>query len=181
MPLTDAQVRNAKSNGDKPAKYADGGGLTLIVSQTSKTWMLRYRRDGKETGATLGQYPQVSLAAARRAAQEAKAARKEGIDPVLQKRRDKAKSQMIEGETFRAVADSYMKAHPNWAESHAIRFRRYIEGDANVLIGGQHVAQITSLDILSVAQRLQARGAANSAKRIIGMIGDVMGHALVLV
>ncbi len=43
MPLTDAQVRNAKTNG-KAIKLTDGGGLFLEVRSTgSKLWRYRYR------------------------------------------------------------------------------------------------------------------------------------------
>ena len=50
----------------KPGKYADGGGLFLIVGcTTSKNWFYRYWKDGKERWAGLGSFKDVSLKDAR--------------------------------------------------------------------------------------------------------------------
>ena len=43
MPLTDAEIRNAKPK-DKPYKLFDGGGLYLEVATSGgKWWRLKYR------------------------------------------------------------------------------------------------------------------------------------------
>ena len=50
----------------KPGKYADGGGLYLIVtSATSKNWSYRYWINGKERWHGLGSFKDVSLKDAR--------------------------------------------------------------------------------------------------------------------
>jgi hypothetical protein len=46
----------------KPGKYADGGGLYLIVNgPTAKNWSYRYWKDGKERWHGLGSFKDVSL------------------------------------------------------------------------------------------------------------------------
>ena len=56
MPLTDAQIRNAKA-GEKPIKLTDGGGLYLEVRPTgAKLWRYRYRIAGKENVFAVGEY-----------------------------------------------------------------------------------------------------------------------------
>ena len=70
--LSANEVKNAKDSG-KMRKLADGGGLTLVIKGESKYWWLRYRFAGNEKTLSLGSYPQVSLAAARQARDEAKA------------------------------------------------------------------------------------------------------------
>lgn len=43
IPLTDAQIRNAKPK-DKPYKLADGDGLHLLIAPNgAKRWQMRYR------------------------------------------------------------------------------------------------------------------------------------------
>lgn len=66
-PLTELQIRKAKSS-DKAYALADGNGLSLLVSPAGrKTWTIRYRlADGSRPApATIGHYPDISLADAR--------------------------------------------------------------------------------------------------------------------
>jgi len=63
--LSDAKIKNLKP-GPKLTKYADGGGLTLVVTPSGgKNWWFRYRFEGKEQTLSLGTYPAVTLLEAR--------------------------------------------------------------------------------------------------------------------
>jgi hypothetical protein len=65
MPLTDLQVRKAKTT-DKPQKFSDGGGLYLLVQPGgAKYWRLKYRFGRVEKVLALGAYPDVTLLDAR--------------------------------------------------------------------------------------------------------------------
>ncbi len=67
MKLTDIQVKNAKAD-SKPRKLSDGRGLYLYISVAGgKSWRLDYDFFGKRKTLTIGVYPQVGLADARRA------------------------------------------------------------------------------------------------------------------
>ncbi len=71
MPLTDAAIRRAKPAA-KPQKLADGGGLFLFITVAgAKSWRWKYRVAGKEKLLTLGLYPDVTLAKAREAREDA--------------------------------------------------------------------------------------------------------------
>ena len=66
MPLTDVAIRNAKPR-PKPYKLGDSLGLFLLVQPAGgKLWRLKYRVDGKERKLSIGSYPEVGLAEARR-------------------------------------------------------------------------------------------------------------------
>ena len=72
MPLTDIKIRQAKPS-DKPVKLADTAGLYLEVKPSgSKLWRYRYRIAGREYLFAIGEYPQVSLADARKARDDAR-------------------------------------------------------------------------------------------------------------
>ncbi|MEY3900076.1 MAG: hypothetical protein RI962_1231, partial [Pseudomonadota bacterium] len=63
--LTDTRVKTAKPQA-KLYKLVDERGLHLSVYPSgSKLWHMRYRFEGKEKTASLGKYPEVSLAEAR--------------------------------------------------------------------------------------------------------------------
>ena len=80
MKLTDPLIKSIKP-ADKPKKFTDGGGLNLLVTPSgSKLWRYRYRLNGKESMLSLGDYPTVTLKAARLARDEVKSLLAQGIE-----------------------------------------------------------------------------------------------------
>jgi hypothetical protein len=65
--LTDAKLRAVKSNG-KIQKISDGSGLYAYLGAKGKkiSWQVAYRFGGKQKVLTLGRYPEVGLAEARK-------------------------------------------------------------------------------------------------------------------
>ena len=93
MALTDTAVKNAKPK-EKPYKLGDSGGLFLLVQPSGgKLWRFKYRIDGKEQKLGLGTYPDVSLATARIARDEARKQLAAGADPSFEKKRAKVRAQ----------------------------------------------------------------------------------------
>ncbi len=82
--LTDAACKAATCPPVKArARFPDAGGLYLEASPAgSKRWFLKYRKDGKEMRLALGSYPDVRLADARAKQAEAKALKRNGVDPI---------------------------------------------------------------------------------------------------
>lgn len=82
--LTDVGARSAS----KPGRHADGQGLYLNVARAgSKSWVYVWREKGRHREMGLGSFPTVSLANARRKADDARRLRSDGIDPIAQRRR----------------------------------------------------------------------------------------------
>ena len=119
--LTAVKVKALSESG----RYGDGDGLYLTVRKGgSKSWILRLSaasRNGKRTDKGLGGFPAVSLAAARRKAQDLRAAADEGRAPEPRK----------DVPTFGAVADQYIEAnaptwrHPKTAKDMRARLDKY--------------------------------------------------------
>nr|WP_314862548.1 Arm DNA-binding domain-containing protein [uncultured Undibacterium sp.] len=87
-PLTETQVKSAKTTG-KPLKLSDGGGLFLLVnSDGTKYWRMAYRFGGKQKLLAFGKYGknEVSLAEARAKRDEARKLLADDIDPAQSKR-----------------------------------------------------------------------------------------------
>src|SRR5688572_30464407 len=90
--LSAAAVKNIKEEGD----YADGNNLYLRVSSSgTKSWALIYSFGGKRRELGLGSMPVVSLADARRKAEEAARLRHDGVDPKLAWSRPAASTSML--------------------------------------------------------------------------------------
>ena len=61
--LTELEVKSLTT----PGRYSDGNSLYLKVSESNrKSWLCRYRVEGKQREAGLGSYPFVSLKEARK-------------------------------------------------------------------------------------------------------------------
>ncbi|MDP9586308.1 UNVERIFIED_ORG: hypothetical protein J2791_005628 [Burkholderia contaminans] len=119
MPLTDIKIRQAKA-GTKPTKLTDGNGLYLLVKPSgSKLWRYKYRIAGKENVFAIGEYPSISLQAARVARDHARELVKQGLHPS-HARQEVLSARINEGKaTFRAVSDEWLeKKRKTWTERH---------------------------------------------------------------
>ena len=107
--LTDLKVKNAEHCA-KDYFLSDGDGLFLHVRPTRKVWVYRYTRDGRSIKLSLGRYPIVSLAAARRKAREEMKRREDGIDPQRARREKREQELATRLNTFELVAREWHKA-----------------------------------------------------------------------
>ena len=102
--LKDRSVKAKRARG----YYGDGDGLYLQVTATgAKSWIFRFKRDGKARDMGLGGYPTVSLADARQRAHEACRLRDAGEVPIAARDAAVAQKQLAEarGTTFRQCAE----------------------------------------------------------------------------
>ena len=77
--LTESAVKKAEPK-TKQYKLSDGGGLYLLVhTNSSKYWRFDFRFDGKQKSSSLGVWPEVTLALARKKRDQAKKKIKEDI------------------------------------------------------------------------------------------------------
>jgi len=181
LPLTDSACRNAKCpEGRLCQRYADAGGLYLEVTTTgAKLWRWKYRYAGKEKRLALGQYPGVSLASARKGRDAAREMLAGGTDPN-QARRDARQAVMMEAETaFEKVARQWWKDwSANKAQRHAGYVLKRLEADAFPLIGARSVRDLDAPAFVRMAKRIEARGAADIARRVLQTCGQVMRYAV---
>lgn len=96
QPLTDTRVKALQP---KAARYpvSDGGGLILeVMPSGSKFWRYRYSLHGKrQPPVTIGEYPAVSLAAARERARRYAEIVAGGVSPVADARKDRGTTKAL--------------------------------------------------------------------------------------
>lgn len=101
----------------KPGVYGDGGGLYLQVRAVGqRSWLFRYKLNGKAHWMGLGGFPAVTLAQARNQAELTRRKLRDGIDPITERRAAKAATQLTECDTpspptFGEVTAAYIAAH----------------------------------------------------------------------
>jgi integrase len=179
--LTEVQCKNAICPFEKKqARFADSGGMYLQVSPAgSKRWFMKYRIAGKEKQLSLGSYPAVSLKQARLARDAAKLQKSEGTDPVQARKMEKLKNSRNTGDTFKAIAlEWFGKQAPHWSDSHAERMLRQLERDLFPWIGERPIGQIHAMELLAALQKVEERGALETADRALMLARQVWEYWL---
>ncbi|MEH2473642.1 integrase [Nitrobacteraceae bacterium AZCC 2161] len=113
--------------------YGDGGGLYLQIAKGgSKSWLFRFKTDGRSRWHGLGSARDVSLADARIKAGDARRLRLNGGDPIETKRASKvaARVEAAKAITFGAAAKRFIKANaPGWKNGkHAAQWNMTLLG-----------------------------------------------------
>ena len=179
MPLTDTLIRSAKP-GAKPYKVFDEKGMYLLITPSKGKWFrLKYRFNGKENQISLGVYPDVSLKDARDRRDAARKLLASGIDPSQDRKRQKSLEANQAASTFEAVTREWFdKNAGSWVPAHADRKIRLFERDVFPALGKRPVAEIEPPDVLRVLQRIEARGAHETARRAHVSCAQVFRYAV---
>lgn len=183
--LNDKAVAAAKP-GEKDYKLADGDGLHLLVkTNASKLWRLKYRITGKEKLLSFGQYPVVSLKNAREWALEARKLLAAGLDPMEVKKEAQnaaiasaaAPAEVIE--TVEAISREWFdKFSSQWVDSHASKIIRRLERDLFPHFKGVGINTVKPIELLAVLRRVEARGALETAHRLLQNCAQVWRYAV---
>ena len=179
MALSELAVRNAKP-GEKPVRLFDGGGLYLEVSPAGgKLWRLKYRVNGKEKRLALGKYPEVGLKDARERRDDARKLLANEVDPGENRKQQKAAKADRAANSFEVVAREWIaKNTPTWAATHTSKIVRRLEMYVFPWLGGRPIAEITPPELLSMARRIESKGALETAHRALQNCGQVFRYAV---
>lgn len=180
MPLSDARLRALRP---RPTVYrvADRDGLSIEVRPTgARLWRLRYRRPGTglATMLALGQWPSVSLQAARQEAGRQRALIAQGVDPAAVRSEARLRSMLAAATSFRAVAEEWLAQRGEFAASTRAKTQWILDSYAYPWIGARPVSDITALDVLALVRRPEALGKLDTATRLKQRIGQVMRYAI---
>lgn len=175
--LTDAQIRKIKPL-EKKKRYSDEKGLYLEVTPAGgKFWRLKYRFNGRESTLTIGSYPEIPLAQARRSRDEARIQLYNNIDPnaVKNERLQKADESTL----FQAIAMEWMNDRKGAIkEGTYLRDLTVFEKDLFPEIGQMPIDQIKGKDIFACAKKIEERGAHEMARRSIPLAGRIFRYAI---
>jgi integrase len=186
--LTNLQVRMAP-----PGVHADGGGLYLQVREgatgpdgkkcCTRSWIYRYTVNDRQTWLGLGSYPTVSLATAREKATDARRLRADGIDPLAQKRVERAalSQERAKPLPFVECAAAYIESHQSaWRSTrHAQQWVRSLATHVHPIIGKVLVTDIDTALVMRVLEPIWSTKT-ETAARIRGRIELILDWATVL-
>ena len=165
-----------------PGMHNDGHGLYLRVSDTgTRSWIFRFTLGGKTRDMGLGSTHVVSLAAARKRAQELRELRQRGIDPITHLQASVAASRVAKAKTisFREAAERYVAAHENtWSRKHHATYVGTLRDHVYPVIGVLPVSVIDTTLVLQVLESLW-RDKTETGSRVRGRIQAILDWARV--
>jgi integrase len=174
--IRDVQIRNWIKAGNPVAK-SDGDGLTFTLSASgTASWVLRYRFNGKQRELTLGRYPDVTIAAARKLATEKRVEVQQGVDVARKKQR--AKLESARAWTFKRLADDYLSRASEQLAAVTVEGRRqqlrdYIHGR----IGHLPAREVSPGDIVDIVER-SGEKSLHVARLVLIAIREVFAHGV---
>lgn len=177
--LNDIQIKRWIAKGEHVAK-SDGGGLTFTLSKGgTASWVLRYAIGGRRKELTLGNYPDLGLAAAREKARAHRVAVDDGRDPAAEKQEQKTRA--MAAWTMRELVDDYRAKYLTEASLAAItiKYRGYDLKDVVLpRLGAREVQRISTTDIVSVL--IDSKRTWTITRRIKTTLSQLFDHAIAL-
>lgn len=165
----------AKSKGE-PGRFADGEGLYFVVPKSGKPfWMLRYTANKKRKEMTLAKYSDLSLADARAEAAIKMKQLRDGLDPLIAKKRAK----QAEIKTVDDLFADWHLGNINRLKHHEIPERIYRK-DIAPHIGTFNVDSVTARDIRAVLQAIAATGRPAIANDALMYCKQLFNHGIKL-
>lgn len=185
MKLSIGTVKNAKAEA-KPRKLFDGGGMYLYVkpkpkdaNKPTKYWRIDFRVNGKYKTLSLGTYPDVSLADARKKREEIRQLIAQGIDPSVQRKAIKAVKTEQNTNTFEIIGREWLeKQSTSWVPSHAERNKRRLEKYIFPLLGAKSIAEIKPHELLEALLRIEQSGNIETAHRVKSLCDQIFDYAI---
>jgi integrase len=151
--LTGIQIKNWIKKGEPLAK-SDGDGLTFTLSEKgTASWILRYSLAGRYKEITIGRFPEVSLADARKIATTLRARIQQGEDVARTKRL--AIRQLATAKTFRELAQEYLSFAENTKKlaPATLKQRKYHINDLILpKLGSLAASEVTTSDVVYLVE-----------------------------
>ena len=188
MPRTTKSLTNTEIDRAKPAEkeynLADGSGLFLRVKTNgSKLWIFNYYHPStkKRKNISLGIYPELSLAQARKIRDEYRSLLAQNIDPAEYRANQLQAKQDELNNTFEAVAWQWFehrKTRKNFSEGYAKDVKSLIERILLPHFGKLPITQVTAPLALKAFKTLQDKGTLETLRRSIQKLNEIMDFAL---
>ena len=153
--------------------------FVLVKPNGSKLWQFKYRLFGKERLLSIGIYPDVSLAQARKVKEGARTMVATGNDPSEAKQVEQRARREETGQIFEKIGAAFLEKQRKEGKSKATLDKtEYHLRLANRDFGRRPIAEITAPMILKTLRKVEAKGNYETAHRLRARIGSVFRYAV---
>ncbi|AIV07017.1 integrase [Vibrio harveyi] len=181
VPLTDKKVRSLKPT-CKETIASDGKGLQLrIMPNGTKSWRFVYKSPvtSKRSNLTLGTYPSLSIANARKQADSYRELVALKIDPKLYEKEKREKSEAMHLHTLYNVSQSWIELKKaDVTAEYAKDIWRSFELHVFPDLSSQPISMITAQKVIETLKVVEAKGSLETVKRLTQRLNEVMVYAV---
>ena len=177
--LTETLIRKTKTP-LKPIKLADERGMYLFCTPAGgRLWRFKYRYAGKEKLLALGAYPDLSLAKAREARDEARKMLAQGIDPSAARQQEKREKAEAGANDFETIAREWLEnVREKWAAVYHSDTLKRFEAYVVPSVGRRPIAQVAAPELLALLRKIEARGTVETAHKVARACGQVFRYGI---
>lgn len=178
--LNELQIKAAQPR-DKEYLLSDGEGLYLRIRPQGKVWIYRYKQAGQQAKLSLGSYPSVTLAMARRKARDEADKRAGGIDPRDARREQEERGRLARLNTFELMARAWhaqAQKDRQWSAGYAEKVMRHLELHVFPWIGALAMEAIKPTELVRCLHRIRDRGNLETAQRVREAVQHVFQYAV---
>lgn len=180
-PLSDTQIKHAKPRA-KEYNLADGAGLYLRVRTTgSKVWLFNYLKPylRKRANLSLGHYPAMSLASARKKRGQLLELLADDVDPQEHREQQQTKIKEAYDNNFRRVFDDWHKIKKTKVTAdYASDIRSSMELHVMPKLADTPIHKIKARKVIEILNPVAAKGAMETVKRLCQRLNEVMTFAV---
>lgn len=153
----------------------EGNGFCLRISpQGKKTWFYRYKFNGRDKWLTIGHFPAMGVAEARKCFNEYWDIRSSGQDPeeIANER------QIQKNNNIKTLATEWYKNYISKHRKQPQQIKQQIDADIIPLIGNIEINKIQTRDITKALDKIVKRGAPVHANKVLSTLKQLFNYAV---
>lgn len=129
---------------------------------------------------SFGSYPLVSLSEAREMRDKSRKLVISGVDPMAERRTQKALREQAKAMTFEVVSREWHRSKADrWTLGYRDEIIKTFEQDVFPFIGQRPMGDITPQELLQVLKRIEQRGALEKTRKVRQRCGEVFRYAII--
>lgn len=176
---TDAQIKGLKPKATRYEQSIIKGGLAIRVTPAGvKTWVYRYKIDGKTEKLTIGHYPKMGLHDANVRFLELSNQRREGDSPKQLIQEAAAEIERQKNNTVEKLVLLWYSERIEEESKRPQTIKKQIDKDIIPLLGDKELSIIQTVDIADALGEIVKRGAPVHANRVLSSLKQLFNWAI---
>jgi integrase len=176
--FTDTYIKSLKPSAKRYEEYEGEGFGIRVTPKGVKSWIYRYKMDGKTDKITLGHYPNLSLANAKKCFLELREQRRDGQNPKILIQKQEADKEKRKGNTVKKLVLEWYSGYVVKERKRPETIKKQIEGDIIPLLGNKDLDELRTIDITHALDTIVNRGAPVHANRVLSSLKQVFNYAV---
>ncbi len=176
---TDAQIKGLKPKATRYEQSIIKGGLAIRVTPAGvKTWVYRYKIDGKTEKLTIGHYPKMGLHDANVRFLELSNQRREGDSPKQLIQEAAAEIARQKNNTVEKLVLLWYSERIEEESKRPQTIKKQIDKDIIPLLGDKELSILQTVDIADALGEIVKRGAPVHANRVLSSLKQLFNWAI---